>query len=217
MNESDYDPSEWVSNKEAREILDVSAGTLRNYLKSNKIITMPTSTGRYRYNRTSLYELMGFRSDKVSLQKKKICYARVSSKKQRDDLERQIQFFKSKYPGHEVVSDVGSGINWKRKGLQTILEQSMQGIVSEVVVAHRDRLCRFGFELIEFILRKNNVSLMVLGNENERSESQELGEDIMSIIHVYSCKKMGKRRYKYNTKKSKDKNLSKSETAKITK
>jgi len=154
---------------------------------------MPTGTGRYRYNRTSLYELMGFRSDKVSLQKKKICYARVSSKKQKDDLERQIQFFKSKYPGHEVVSDVGSGINWKRKGLQTVLEQSMQGIVSEVVqtrtcfinffskneVAHRDRLCRFGFELIEFILRKNSVSLVVLGDENERSESQELAEDIM--------------------------------------
>ena len=205
--------SPWVSNKEAREILDISPSTLRAYTLSNKIVTVRTDTGRYKYNRKSLYEFMGINIDEMPKKKKSVCYARVSSLKQKDDLERQKEFFRTKYPGYEVVCDIGSGINWKRKGLQTILEQSMQGIVEEVVetpkvfnyfffqkkvVAHRDRLCRFGFELVEFILTKCGVKLMVLGEENGKSESEELAEDIMSIIHVYSCKQMGKRRYRNN-------------------
>lgn len=161
---------------------------------------------------------MGFSVDDLSIQKKKICYARVSSAKQKDDLERQKDFFRSKFVDYELVCDIGSGINWRRKGLQTILDQSMQGLVEEVVVAHRDRLCRFGFELVEFILRKNKVRLVVLGNENAKSDTQELAEDIMSIIHVYSCKQMGKRRYKNKNNSGdgnkKNKVISKSNTEK---
>ena len=127
------DPSQWVSNKEARKILDVSPSTLRNYTLSNKIVTVKTNTGRNRYNRESLYAFMGIECNEVQKVEKSICYARVSSSKQKDDLERQIEFFRHKYPNHEVVFDIGSGINWKRKGLQTILEQSMQGNVKEVV------------------------------------------------------------------------------------
>ena len=73
--------------------------------------------------------------------KKKIAYCRVSSKKQADDLERQKNFFTTKFPDYELVTDIGSGINWKRKGLKTILESAMSGDISELVVAHRDRLC----------------------------------------------------------------------------
>ena len=105
-----------------------------------------------------------------------------------------------------MVFDIGSGINWKRDGLQTILEQSMRGNVKEVVVAHRDRLSRFGFELIEFVLNKSGVKLMVHNNENAKSESEELADDIMSIINVYSCRQMGKRRYiKKDKRNEKDK------------
>ena len=114
------DPSQWVSNKEARKILDVSPSTLRNYTLSNKIVTVKTNTGRNRYNRESLYAFMGIECNEVQKVEKSICYARVSSSKQKDDLERQIEFFRHKYPNHEVVFDIGSGINWKRKGLQTI-------------------------------------------------------------------------------------------------
>jgi predicted site-specific integrase-resolvase len=95
-----------------------------------------------------------------------------------------------------LVTDVGSGINWKRKGLKTILEQAMQGNISEVVVAQRDRLCRFAFELLEWVLRTNKVKLVVLDEEKGSSTEQELAEDILSIIHVYSCRKMGGGRYK---------------------
>lgn len=199
-------PSEWVSNKEARKILDVSPSTLRNYSLSNKIVTVKTNTGRKRYNRESLHAFMGIECNEMSKVKKSICYARVSSNKQKDDLERQVQFFNHKYPGYEVVFDIGSGINWKRKGLQAILEQSMQGLIEEVVVAHRDRLCRFGFELVEFILKKSGVKLVVHNKQNAKSESDELAEDIMSIVNVFSCKQMGKRRYnKENQRNKKDK------------
>ena len=82
----------------------------------------------------------------------------------------------------------------------------MQGLIEEVVVAHRDRLCRFGFELIEFILKKSGVKLVVHNKQNAKSESDELAEDIMSIVHVFSCKQMGKRRYnKENQWNKKDK------------
>ena len=141
-------------------------------------------------------------------EKRKICYCRVSSKKQMDDLERQKDFFRREYPDHELVTDVGSGLNWKRKGLKTILEQSMLGNIERVVVAHRDRLCRFAFELIEFIFESNNVKLLVLDTEAGESGNDELTSDILSIIHVYSCRSMGKRRYT----SQKNKNISKQET-----
>jgi predicted site-specific integrase-resolvase len=129
-------------------------------------------------------------------------------KKQMDDLERQKDFFRREYPDYELVTDVGSGLNWKRKGLKTILEQSMLGNIERVVVAHRDRLCRFAFELIEFIFESNNVKLLVLDTEAGESGNDELTSDILSIIHVYSCRSMGKRRYT----SQKNKNISKQET-----
>jgi predicted site-specific integrase-resolvase len=135
-------------------------------------------------------------------EKKKICYCRVSSSKQMDDLERQENYFRSIYPGHQLVTDIGSGINWKRKGLQAILEQAMSGIISEIVVAHRDRLCRFAFELLESIFSRCQVKLVVLDAQEHQSSDSDLADDILSIIHIYSCRSMGKRRHQ--NKKDKD-------------
>ena len=113
-----------------------------------------------------------------------------------DDLERQKDFFRQQYPTYELVTDIGSGINWKRKGLNSILDASMLGYIEEVVVAHRDRLSRFAFELIEHILVTNKVKLVVLDSSTEESQDNELADDILSIIHVYSCRNMDRRRYK---------------------
>ena len=111
---------------------------------------------------------------------------------------RQKDYLKSKYPNHEIISDIGSGINQKRKGLLSILEQSDKGIVEEVVVAHKDRLARFAFELIQLLLEKNGCKLVVL-NEPV-SEEEKLTDDILSIIHIFSCRRMGKRKYKKDGK-----------------
>jgi predicted site-specific integrase-resolvase len=92
------------------------------------------------HRRYCLQDIQAIISGHPSLnKKKKICYCRVSSSKQMDDLERQKAFFRSKFPDHDLVADIGSGINWKRKGFKTLLEQSMQGKISQIVVAHRDR------------------------------------------------------------------------------
>ena len=138
-------------------------------------------------------------------QKQKICYCRVSSHHQKDDLKRQITFMQSQFPTYTIIQDIGSGINWKRSGLTSILELAMQGKLQEVVVAHRDRLCRFAFELIQWLLEINGVQLVVLNQEIQSTE-QELAEDLLSIIHVFACRKMGKRRYQKKEKKEKKDN-----------
>lgn len=201
--------NEYLPTKEVRKILGVTTPTLINWDKTGKIRTIKSPTGTRLYDKQDVYSIAGI--DKINDIKKKICYARVSSKKQMDDLKRQQDFFKSRYPDHDLVTDIGSGINWKRKGLKTLLEQVMSGKVSEVVVAHRDRLCRFAFDLIEWVLFKNDVKLIVLYDDTHKSDNVELADDIMSIIHVYSCRQMGKRRYK-SDKSEKDKNLSESKT-----
>jgi len=123
----------------------------------------------------------------------------VSSKKQVDDLARQIDYLKSartEYSSYIPIIDIGSGINFKRQGLSTILDACMQRTIGEVVVAHRDRLSRFGFELIKLIINKAGGTLTVIDDERNKSSEQELSEDLLSIVHIYSCKQMGRRKYR---------------------
>ena len=136
----------------------------------------------------------GLPADVDEQKKKKIVYARVSSSKQKDDLRRQADYLLSKFPDHELVTDVGSGINWKRRGLLSILDGADKGGVQEVVVASRDRLCRFAFELLEHIFRRRGVKLVVLDADDSSSE-QELSDDLLSIVQIFCCRRNGKRRY----------------------
>ena len=184
---------EYVKASTARKMYQVSDTTLLRWRREGTIQYIKTPSGR------SLYGIPQDKSSPAiipdSVEKQKICYCRVSSNKQKDDLQRQIGFMRSRYPNHTIISDVGSGINWKRSGLKTLLGQAMRGQLQEVVVAHRDRLCRFAFDLIRWILENNEVELVVLNDELKSSE-QELADDLLSIIHVFSCRQMGKRRYK---------------------
>ena len=104
-------------------------------------------------------------------------YARISSPKQKEDLERQKQYLLSQFPNHHLISDIGSGINFKRPGLRSLLERSSRGLVKEVVVAHRDWIYRFALDLIRFIFHLNNTRLVVLSNDNSTDE-WELSQDI---------------------------------------
>ena len=129
-------------------------------------------------------------NDKIS-----VFYCRVSSAKQKDDLARQEAAARAAYPGHVIVSDVGSGLNFKRKGLRAVLERSMRGEVAEVVVAHRDRLSRFATELIEWIFRTHGTRLVVQHQGMGTPES-ELVDDLLAIVTVFACRSHGRRRYK---------------------
>lgn len=184
----------YITTGEARRLLDVSTQTLRMWGEQDKIRVIRTPSNQRRYHKQDIYDIIG-RNENIHT-KQQIVYARVSSKKQMDDLERQKDFLKSKYPHHTLVTDVGSGINWKRKGLQTILDGAYKGTIDEVVVAHKDRLCRFAFELVEHIFGICKVRLVVLNSEDNKSSEQELADDLLAIVHVYACRNMGRRRYK---------------------
>jgi predicted site-specific integrase-resolvase len=170
------------------------------------ILCYKTPSGQRRINLQSIQKLC---SDTLSCQKEQeskkqnYLYVRVSTKKQLEDLSRQLDYIKRpEYVDYTVITDVGSGINFKRKGLSTILDSCLQGTIGEIVIAHKDRLCRFGFDLIEQLVTKSGGRITILNHQEDRTSEQELTEDLLSIIHVFSCRQMGKRNYK--KPKSKD-------------
>jgi predicted site-specific integrase-resolvase len=203
MNEEqNYKTADYVSISEANIITGIHPQTLRKLGDQQKIKCYRTITGQRKFNRQCLEKMLNgiYYNDKIEKDTtKNFIYCRVSSRKQMDDLSRQIEFVKSKHPGYtsyESISDVASGINFKRKGLSTILDACLQGNVGEIVVAHRDRLCRFGFDLLKLIVEKQGGKITVINDDIHKSTEQELSEDLLSIIHIYSCRQMGKRSYK---------------------
>ena len=185
---------EYISTKETRRLLGVTTKTLHAWADRGKIRTIKTPTRQTQYCKQDVQTILGI--DAPIKTKRKIAYCRVSSRKQIDDLERQKEFFRVNHPDFEVVYDVASGLNWNRKGFNSILDGVFKGDIAEVMVAHRDRLCRFAFELVQFIFDKTNTKLTVHERNSFKSKSNELSDDILSIVHVYSCREMGKRRYK---------------------
>ena len=186
--------SKYYSINEFSKILGVSAQTLRNWDKNNKLKPHHTSTNGYRYySHEQLNQVMNIN---LILDKKVIGYCRVSSHKQKDDLERQIEnmriYLLSQGKPFEIISDIGSGINYKKKGLKQLLKLLTQNKVEKVVVLYKDRLLRFGFELIEYIASLYNCEIEII-DTTKKSEQQELVEDLVQIITVFSCKLQGKR------------------------
>lgn len=193
MNEEEYVPLRKVC-----KLIKLAPATIRKWAITGKIKTFTTPTGQRLYHQPSVLLLVnGSMPD--SQNKKNIIYCRVSSPKQKDDLDRQIEFMQSQFPGYTLVTDCASGLNFQRKGLKTILELAMSANIGELVVAHKDRLARFGFELIEYIVHIGGGKITVLDHcktDPPVSTEQELAEDLLSIIHVYTCRQMGKRRYR---------------------
>jgi predicted site-specific integrase-resolvase len=101
----------------------------------------------------------------------------------------------AQYPQHKILRDIGSGINWKRPGLRSLVQACLRGTLQEVVVAHRDRLSRLGFELLEFLIEQSGARIVVMGGGEKSTTEQELGEDLLSIIHVFSSRHYGMRKY----------------------
>lgn len=132
----------------------------------------------------------------MQLNKKTIGYCRVSSHKQKDDLERQIDNVKTymyaKGYQFEIITDVGSGINYNKKGLNQLIDMITNSEVDKIVVLYKDRLIRFGYELIENLCNKYGTTIEIIDN-TEKSEEQELVEDLIQIVTVFSCRLQGKR------------------------
>ena len=186
--------SKYYSINEFSKILGVSAQTLRNWDKKGKLHPHHTSSNGYRYySHEQLNQVMNI---KPNLDRIVIGYCRVSSNKQKDDLERQIENMKlyliAQGKPFKIISDIGSGINYKKKGLQELIKLISQNKVEKVVVLYKDRLLRFGFELVEYIASLHNCDIEIIDN-TEKAEQQELVEDLVQIITVFSCKLQGKR------------------------
>ena len=200
MNEN-LTNSQYVSGKIAKEILNVSDNTLRRWANGNKIDFIRNSEAGKRFydiNSVIRNNITNCNISSKTIDKKRIyCYCRVSSQHQKDDLKRQVDFMQQTYPNAIIIKDIGSGINWKRRGLQSLIQQVKDGKVEQVIISYKDRLCRFAYDLIEYFFNLFQVSILVLNKSEEKSnENTELAEDILSIIHVFSCKQMGRRRYK---------------------
>jgi len=184
-------PINYVPPRVAAARLGVNTKTLERWFEEGKIDGVLTKGGQRRYNLDSI--IPPGLTDPTA--RKTILYARVSSCAQKTELEQQVQFLKSRYPEAELITDIGSGLNFKRKGLQALLESVLSDDVGLVVVAHKDRLCRFGFDLISWLASRSKTQILVLNKAN-LSPEREMVEDILAIIHIFSCRLYGLRKYK---------------------
>lgn len=191
-------PSGYISSKKSREYLNISGNSLRLLANDGKIdFCKPNGKHRYYNIRKFIEENQNIAGGKPTYnQQRNFCYCRVSTRNQIDDLQRQCEFLSSKFPNYTIVRDIGSGLNFRRRGLQTILECAIKGEVSELVVAHKDRLCRFGFELIEWVINKYSNGKIVVLQQASCSPQQELVNDVLSILNVFSARINGLRKYK---------------------
>lgn len=186
----------WKPMRYAEEYYGLNKITLRRHAIKGFIKAKRTQEGRWLF-------WIGDQEQKTGV----ICYCRVSSAKQKNDLARQVVFMRKQFPEAEIIQDIGSGLNFKRKGLVTVLERISRGDKLTIVVAHRDRLARFGFELIEWLVKKHGGEIVVL-DKNIHSPQTEIVADLLSIITVFSCRVNGLRRY--HSEMQKDKILSES-------
>ena len=188
----------YYSSKTVTKLLGVTAQTLRNWDKEGKLKPAYIKSNGYRYySEESILSYTQERKTKKNLNV--IGYARVSSKKQIDDLERQVnnikEYLSSKYETYDIITDIGSGINYNKPGLLKLIEKINKKEVDLIVVLYKDRLLRFGFELVEHFANLNNVKIEVL-DKIDKTQDEELVEDLVQIITVFSSKFQGKRKNK---------------------
>ena len=171
-------------------VFGVTTQTLQDWERQGKIKAIKTEGGHRRY----IYDVPRVHGESKK-SKRKFIYARVSSTKQKLDLQRQVNALQTQYPDFEVIQDIGSGINFKRRGLITLLENVLGGNVSHIVVAHRDRLTRIGFDLFQYLFTKFGVSFEVMSDDDIKEPIADLAKDLLSIVTVFTARYYGSRKY----------------------
>ena len=194
-----YSMKHYKTPRETSEILGISIDRLRRLAENGTISTIRTPGGQRRY------DVQGYLDAQTETDITTLGYCRVSGKGQAEALASQVACVQKQYPEAEIIRDFGSGINFKRKGLISLLERVLRGDKLRVVVAHRDRLARFGSEVIQFLVEQNGGEVVVL-DQNVCSPEQELTEDFLTILDVFSRRLSGLRRYRDQIKE--DRNLS---------
>jgi len=187
-----------LSVSEAAEMLGISESCLRNWSREGQISSVRTTGNHRRFKRDEVINLLNIGNK--AIEKITIGYARVSTHDQKRDLETQKQmiqtFCVAKGYSFKIVSDLCSGLKYDRKGLNDVIEMISLGQVERIVIPFKDRLFRFGFELFEKFCDIHGVQIEIINQTEDKSYEEELVEDVLSIIVVFSAKLYGSRSHK---------------------
>lgn len=192
--------------KEMAERLNVTVKTLQIWDKKGTLKAYRTPTNRRYYTEEQYLKYIG-QSDKDN--RKIAAYARVSTNGQKGDLKNQIDFIREYVNAKgiildEVVTDIGSGLDYKRPKWNELLDEVMNNQIETIYITYKDRFVRLGYDWFETLCRKHNTEIVVLNNV-ETSPDQEMVDDIASIVDIFSCRLPGLRKYK--SKIANDKSL----------
>ena len=187
-----------VGISDAAKSLGVSVTTLRRWEVSGKLVPEHTAGGHRRYDLAKLRPEWFRTSDESA--RKTVAYARVSRRDQKDDLERQKQVLELYCARQgwtfEIVSDLGSGMNYHKKGLKRLLDDIIAGQAGRLVITHKDRLLRFGAELVFAICEAKKVEVVILNQGENTTFEEDLAKDVVEIITVFSARLYGSRSHK---------------------
>jgi excisionase family DNA binding protein len=187
-----------ISIGQAAELLGVSKDTLRRWEKAGKIQSERTRKGHRRYDKQELLRLPADQSGRKTL-----AYARVSSHDQKEDLQRQVQvlesFCASKGWTYEVIEDLGSGLNYNKRGLKKLIQAICLKDLDRLVLTHKDRLLRFGSELIFALCEQFDIEVVIINKGETLTFEDELVQDVLEIITMFSARLYGARSRKNKT------------------
>lgn len=184
--------------KDFAELLGVSVKTLQRWDREDILKAKRTPTDRRYYTYDQYLEFKGISN--ITTDRKIVIYTRVSTNGQKDDLKNQVEFLLNFTSSKgmivdETIEDVGSGLNYNRKKWNKLIEECMENKIDTIIITHKDRFIRFGYDWFERFLGKFNVKIIVVNNEL-LSPQEELVQDIISILHIFSCRIYGLRKYK---------------------
>ena len=187
-----------MTAKDVLRILQITRPTLTKYVKEGKLKVTIKGNGRYDYDADSVYKMLN-----KDIERKTYLYARVSTSKQKKDLENQVQLlknfcFQNGYVINGVYQDIASGISFdKREQFFDMLDDILAGKVNKVIITYKDRLSRVGFELFTYLFQKYGCEIIVISEVgSEKLDSQEIFEEIISLLHCYSMKLYSRRKAK---------------------
>lgn len=190
--------NKFLSIQDAAKCLGVSPQTLRRWEKKKKMIPAHRTEGGQRRYSTAQFKSFDF-CDKTT-DRPTVAYARVSSHDQKEDLQRQVHMLEiycsSKGWTFFVMKDLGSGMNYNKRGLKQLLEQIMNGQIGRLVLTHKDRLLRFGAELVFSLCAVKNIEVVIINQGDEPTFEEELAKDVLEIITVFSARLYGSRSHK---------------------
>ena len=187
------------------KLINRSVNTLQRWDREGILKAHRTPTNRRYYDINDYNKVMGIQDFSENQVNDVIIYARVSNQNQKDDLKNQIDFLRTYanakgYIIKDVITDIGSGLNYKRKGFNSILYSKTK---QKILISYKDRFVRFGYEWFDNFLKSKGSEIIVVNNET-LSPQQELVEDLISIIHIFSCRIYGLRKYKKKIKDDKE-------------